>query len=163
ARLANALLGTGLEPPTLSAPAARQGFWGRAEGVARDGAFWRQQAYLLQGVVLRGVLAICEVTLLAAGAMALAVPVYYRWSPPDPAGPRVGACRSPRPRAPLRPGRDRGARARPVPARAPGIPVPWARRVPAPRQRPRPLGRGGSCRQAPRAEGGRCGGRWRRP
>ncbi len=79
--LANALLGTDLEPPTLS-PAAR-GFWGRAEGVARDGAFWRQQAYLLQGFVLRGALAICEVTLLAAGAMALAVPVYYRWNAPE--------------------------------------------------------------------------------
>src|SRR5262245_10655971 len=38
ARLANALLGTSLEPPTLS-PAGR-GFWSRAEGVARDGSFW---------------------------------------------------------------------------------------------------------------------------
>ncbi len=81
ARLANALLGTTLEPPTLS-PAGR-GFWSRAEGVARDGSFWRQQAYLLQGFVLRGALAVCELTILAAGVGALAVPVYYRWNPPE--------------------------------------------------------------------------------
>jgi hypothetical protein len=72
AKLANALLGTDLEPPTLSP--ATGGFWSRAEGVARDGAFWRQQAYLLQGFVLRGALAICEATILVAGAIAVAVP-----------------------------------------------------------------------------------------
>jgi signal transduction histidine kinase len=81
AQVANALLGTSLAPPTLSA--AGRGFWSRAGGVARDESFWRQQAYLLQGFLLRGVLAICEVTLLAAGAIALAVPVFYRWSAPE--------------------------------------------------------------------------------
>jgi hypothetical protein len=81
ARLANALLGTELEPPALSS--AGRGFWGRAGGVARDGAFWRQQVYLLQGFVLRGALAIGELTLLAAGAGAIAVPLTYRWSSPE--------------------------------------------------------------------------------
>ena len=81
AKLANALLGTDLEPPTLSP--ATGGFWSRAEGVARDGAFWRQQAYLLQGFVLRGALAICEATILVAGAIAVAVPLTYRWSTPE--------------------------------------------------------------------------------
>jgi signal transduction histidine kinase len=81
ARLANATLGTTLEPPTLSP--SGDGFWSRAGGVARDGAFWRQQVYLLQGFVLRGALAIAELTVLAAGAVALALPIYYRWSPPE--------------------------------------------------------------------------------
>jgi signal transduction histidine kinase len=80
AKLANSLLGTALEPPALSSPGT--GFWRRAGGVARDGAFWRQQAYLLQGFVLRGALAICELVLLLAGTAALTVPVYYRWSAP---------------------------------------------------------------------------------
>jgi len=81
ARLANALLGTALEPPTLSP--AGGGFWSRAEGVARDGAFWRQQIYLLQGFALRGALAIVELTLFAAGVGALAVPLYYRSDAPQ--------------------------------------------------------------------------------
>jgi signal transduction histidine kinase len=81
ARLANTLLGTSLEPPTLKA--AGGGFWRRAEGVVRDGAFWRQQVYLLQGCVLRTALGICELTLIAAGLGAIAVPVTYRWSPPE--------------------------------------------------------------------------------
>src|SRR5262245_22460509 len=81
ARLANALLGTELEPPTLSPSSG--GFWGRAAGVARDAAFWRQQAYLLQGFALRGALALCELTLIAAGAGAVAVPVTYRWNPTE--------------------------------------------------------------------------------
>jgi signal transduction histidine kinase len=77
ARLANALLGTDLDPPTLS-PAT--GFWGRAGAVARDEAFWRQQVHLLQGFVLRGALAVGELALSAAGAQAIALPGYYRWA-----------------------------------------------------------------------------------
>jgi signal transduction histidine kinase len=81
ARLANALLGTSLEPPTLRVPGG--GFWRRAEGVVRDGAFWRQQAYLLQGFVLRTALGICELTLIAAGVGAVLLPVTYRWNAPE--------------------------------------------------------------------------------
>jgi signal transduction histidine kinase len=80
ARLANALLGTHLDPPTLS-PAT--GFWARAGAVARDRAFWRQQVHLLQGFVLRGALAVGELALIAAGAGTAALPVYYRWSDTD--------------------------------------------------------------------------------
>ena len=78
ARLANGLLGTRLEPPLLSPPGG--GFWRRGANVVADETFWRQQAFLLQGFVLRGALAIGEVTILAAGAGAAALPVYYRWS-----------------------------------------------------------------------------------
>jgi signal transduction histidine kinase len=81
ARLANCLLGTSLEPPTLRVPGG--GFWRRAEGVMRDGAFWRQQAYLLQGCILRSALGLCELVLFAAGVGAVLVPLTYRWNAPE--------------------------------------------------------------------------------
>jgi signal transduction histidine kinase len=81
ARLANRLIGTTLEPPALKVPGG--GFWRRAEGVVRDGAFWRQQAYLLQGCILRTALGICELTLFAAGIGAVILPVTYRWNAPE--------------------------------------------------------------------------------
>src|SRR6478609_2198147 len=55
ARLAKALLGADVEPP-LRSPG--RGFWGSAAGVGMDGAFWRQQIFLLQAFVLRGAVAI---------------------------------------------------------------------------------------------------------
>ena len=80
ARLANRLLGGDAEPP-LRSPG--RGFWGSAAGVGLDGAFWRQQVFLLQAYVLRGTLAVAELSLLAAGLGTAAVPIYYRWSSPD--------------------------------------------------------------------------------
>ncbi len=80
ARLANALLGADVEPP-LRSPG--RGFWGSAAGVGADGAFWRQQVFLLQASVLRGAVAMAELTLLAAAIGTAAVPIYYRWSSPD--------------------------------------------------------------------------------
>jgi signal transduction histidine kinase len=80
ARLANALLAADADPP-LRSPG--RGFWGSAAGVGADAAFWRQQVFLLQAFVLRGAVAIAELTLLAAAAGTAAVPLYYRWSSPD--------------------------------------------------------------------------------
>ena len=77
ARLANTLLGTDLDPPTSS---GGSGFWGRGAAVARDEAFWKQQVYLLESVVMRSAIAIGELTLIAAAGMAVAQPITYRWS-----------------------------------------------------------------------------------
>ena len=78
AALANALLGTSIEPSTTSP--GPSGFWRRAGNVLQDDAFWRQQAFLLQRFVLGWTLAVAELTLVAAGAGAVALPIYYRWS-----------------------------------------------------------------------------------
>ena len=78
AAVANALLGTSIEPSTTSP--GPSGFWRRAGNVLQDDAFWRQQAFLLQRFVLGWTLAIAELTLVAAGAGAVALPIYYRWS-----------------------------------------------------------------------------------
>jgi signal transduction histidine kinase len=78
ARLANALLGTDVAPPLLARPV--RGYWSRGAAVAGDGAFWRQQAFLLQGLILRGGIAIAELTILAAGLGGIAEPITYRWS-----------------------------------------------------------------------------------
>ena len=52
ARLANALLGT--DARAADALAGGRGFWEPRRGVCTDGAFWRQQVYLLQASVLSG-------------------------------------------------------------------------------------------------------------
>jgi signal transduction histidine kinase len=72
--LANSLLGTSLDPPTSS---GGSGFWGRGAAVVRDETFWKQQVYLLEGVVLRSAIAIAELTLIAVAGMAVALPLYY--------------------------------------------------------------------------------------
>jgi signal transduction histidine kinase len=80
ARLAKTLLEADVEPP-LRSPG--RGFWGSAAGVGMDGAFWRQQVFLLQAFALRGAVAIVELALLAAAVGTAAVPLYYHRSSPD--------------------------------------------------------------------------------
>jgi signal transduction histidine kinase len=80
AQLANKLLGADVEPP-LRSPG--RGFWGSAAGVGADSAFYRQQVFLLQAYVLRGAVAVAELSLLAAGAGSTAIPLYYRWGSTD--------------------------------------------------------------------------------
>jgi signal transduction histidine kinase len=78
AELANALLGTRLRPSL--APPPRRGFWGRCAAVLEDAELWRQQVYLLLRCVLGWALAVLELTLLAAGVLALATPFDYSFS-----------------------------------------------------------------------------------
>ena len=77
AQLANALLGTRIRPRVTS---GGRGYWRRGLAVLEARPFGTQQAYLLQRYVLGGSLAIAELTILAAGAGAVAFPLYYRWS-----------------------------------------------------------------------------------
>jgi signal transduction histidine kinase len=84
AALANALLGVSTRPSVTSS--GRPGFWWRAGNVVGDRTFWKQQAFLLQRFVLGWALAISELSLVAAGGGAVALPIYYRWS-----GPQIGA------------------------------------------------------------------------
>jgi signal transduction histidine kinase len=81
AALARSLLGVSVRARS-STPSAR-GFWGRAFEILADGAFWKQQVYLLLRFVLGGVLAIAELSILASALGAIAMPIYYHWSNPD--------------------------------------------------------------------------------
>jgi len=76
--MANGLLGTSVRPPVRS-PGPR-GFWRSGLNVLSDGAFWRQQVYLLVRMTLGFAVAIAEWTLLAVSLGALTLPVWYRWS-----------------------------------------------------------------------------------
>jgi signal transduction histidine kinase len=80
ARLAQSLLGVRPDPPTWS---EGRGFWGRAKAVVLDPTFWRQQGYLLLRMTLGFAFAVGELTLIAAAAGALTLPVWYRWSAPE--------------------------------------------------------------------------------
>jgi signal transduction histidine kinase len=80
ASLARSLLGTTAGPPVSS---AGRGFWGRAKAVFLDPSFWRQQAYLLLRMTLGFAFAVGELTLIAAAAGALTLPIWYRWSAPE--------------------------------------------------------------------------------
>jgi signal transduction histidine kinase len=80
ARLAKALLGAESLPPTWS---EGRGFWGRVVAVVLDPAFWRQQGYLLLRMAVGFALGIAELTLIAAALGAVALPIWYRWSPPE--------------------------------------------------------------------------------
>jgi len=82
AALARSLLGVAVRPPT-STPVRRGGYWGRAVDLVSDGAFGRQQAYLLLRFVVGGALAIAVVALVGSALGAVALPLYYRWSGPD--------------------------------------------------------------------------------
>ncbi|HEY7018052.1 MAG TPA: sensor histidine kinase [Gaiellaceae bacterium] len=81
AALVRGLLGVTVHPRT-STP-SRRGFWGRALDIFVDGAFAKQQGYLLLRFVLGGALAVGEVVLLGSALIVAAVPVYYHWSHPD--------------------------------------------------------------------------------
>jgi signal transduction histidine kinase len=78
AELANGLLGTRVRPPVSSPPAT--GFWRRATSVLTDPNFWSQQLYLLIRTVLGFAIAVAEIALVGASLMAIALPVYYRWT-----------------------------------------------------------------------------------
>ena len=80
--LVRSLLGVPVRPPAAT-PVRRVGYWGRALDIVSDGAFGRQQAYLLLRFVLGGALAIVEVVLFATAIGAMAMPLYYHWTNPD--------------------------------------------------------------------------------
>jgi signal transduction histidine kinase len=77
AGIANGLLGTSVRP-ALRSPGPR-GFWRAAFNVLRDGAFWRQQAYLLVRQSVGFGIAVGEWSLLAASLGSLTLPIWYRW------------------------------------------------------------------------------------
>jgi signal transduction histidine kinase len=70
---ANALLGTRLSPPVLTTRGAS--FWSRSLNVARDPAFWKQQAHLL----LSWPMALIPLAVLIWGLELVSLPVWYRW------------------------------------------------------------------------------------
>jgi signal transduction histidine kinase len=88
--IANGLLGTSVTPP-LRSPGPR-GFWRSGLNVLSDGAFWRQQAYLLLRSTVGFAVAIAELSLLATSLGALTLPIWYRWSDTGSSPfPRVGS------------------------------------------------------------------------
>jgi signal transduction histidine kinase len=90
AGLANALLGTATRPDVTSS--GPTGFWRRTGNVLGDGAFWRQQSYLLLRLSAGFAVAVFEWTLLASSLGALALPIWYRWSAAGSTPfPRVGS------------------------------------------------------------------------
>ncbi|HKD33454.1 MAG TPA: sensor domain-containing protein [Gaiellaceae bacterium] len=77
AALARELLGAATYARTSS---GGRGFWRRGLNVLRDGAFWRQQAYLTLRWLVGFPLAVFELSLIAGSIGAIALPIYYRWS-----------------------------------------------------------------------------------
>jgi signal transduction histidine kinase len=75
--LANALLGTSTAPPARST--GPSGFWRRAGNILADGAFWRQQSFLLLRFAVGGSLALAEAALIVGGLGYVAMPIWYRW------------------------------------------------------------------------------------
>jgi Putative sensor/2TM domain len=65
----------------VSLPSQRTegGFWRRLGHAFTDGAFWKQQAYLLLRVGLGWPLAILQLSLVVSGLWFLGLPIYYRW------------------------------------------------------------------------------------
>jgi signal transduction histidine kinase len=78
AAVANELLGTDAAP-RLGSPGPR-GYWRSAANVLRDGAFWKQQAFLLVQLTLGWALAVAELSLVAAAGGAISYPIWYRWA-----------------------------------------------------------------------------------
>jgi signal transduction histidine kinase len=76
--IANGLLGTSVNPP-LQSPGPR-GFWRSGLNVLSDGAFWRQQAYLMLRLAVGFAVAVAEFSLLVSSLGALTLPIWYRWS-----------------------------------------------------------------------------------
>lgn len=88
--IANGLLGTSVNPPRRS-PGPR-GSWCLGLNVLSDGAFWRQQAYLLLRLTVGFAVAVAEFSLLAGSLGALTLPIWYRWSATGSTPfPRVGS------------------------------------------------------------------------
>jgi len=81
AGLARTLVGSGAHPARRSR--RKGGFWRLAVDVLGDGGFWKQQVFLFLRYVLGGACAIAELSLIAAGLGAIALPVSYRWSAPN--------------------------------------------------------------------------------
>ena len=81
AGLANALLGTATRPDVTSP--GPTGYWRNAGNILGDGAFWRQQSYLLVRLSLGFAFALFEWTLLAASLGLIALPIWYRWGHPE--------------------------------------------------------------------------------
>ena len=81
AGLASALLGTATRPDVTSP--GPTGYWRRAGNILGDGAFWRQQSYLLLRLSLGFAFALFEWTLLAASLGLIALPIWYRWGHPE--------------------------------------------------------------------------------
>ena len=74
---ANALLGTRVDPPIRTTRGAS--FWSRALNVVRDGAFWRQQVFLL----VTWPLALIVLAFTYWAFLLLSLPVWYRWTDSD--------------------------------------------------------------------------------
>ena len=88
--IANAQLGASVNPP-LRSPGPRGG-WRSGLNVLSDGAFWRQQAYLLVRLTVGFAVAVAEFSLLASSLGALTLPIWYRWSATGSTPfPRVGS------------------------------------------------------------------------
>ena len=64
--------------PALSSPGP-PGFWQRVPTILGDGAFWRQQAYLLLRLSIGFVVGVAEWALLAASLGLVTLPIWYRW------------------------------------------------------------------------------------
>jgi len=88
--IANGLLGTSVRPPLRSS--GPRGFWRSGLNVLSDGAFWRQQPYLVLRLTAGFAVAVAELSLLASSLGALTLPIWYRWSATgsDPF-PRIGS------------------------------------------------------------------------
>ena len=80
-KTANALLTTRTAPPMRSP--GPKGYWRRIPAILGDGAFWKQQTFLLQRFVVGGTLAVAEAALLAGSVGYLTQPIWYRWSQAD--------------------------------------------------------------------------------
>jgi signal transduction histidine kinase len=70
-KLAGELLGARVGPPVLAG--AGGSFWGRGRNVLGDGAFWRQQAYL----VVAWPVALVPMVLLSLGLQLVSLPFWY--------------------------------------------------------------------------------------
>jgi signal transduction histidine kinase len=78
AQLANGLLDTSTQPPVTSP--GPPGFWRSGWNVLGDGAFWRQQAYLMIRLSLGFGVGIAAVSALVAGFGLVTMPIWYSWS-----------------------------------------------------------------------------------
>jgi putative sensor protein/2TM domain-containing protein len=76
--IANGLLGTSVHPPLRSS--GPRGFWRSGLNVLSDGAFWREQVYLLLRLTIGFAVAVAELSLLVSSLGALTLPIWYRWS-----------------------------------------------------------------------------------
>ena len=77
-KIANALLGTRTTPP-MQSPGPK-GYWRRIPAILGDGAFWKQQVFLLQRYVVGLAFAVGEVSLLAGSLGYITQPIWYRWA-----------------------------------------------------------------------------------